>query len=110
MGKKVFGRKITIMELIEEIELQIWMYGSIGFNLVFLDGDDNQEYALEDLHLDYEDGIVIFYSSDNTVVGNVLISVLAEYIIAIYHSRVNGNMHEDILLINGSITIDSIAA
>lgn len=103
-------RRLTIEEFLEEIQLQLWEYGCGGFIIHECLISGEYVFQVEDLHIGVEDGMVLFYDSNYLLLNSGFSTILENNIISIYHSRINGRLHEDIRLKYGYIYIDSIAA
>lgn len=103
-------RRIWIEELAEEIMLQQWEFGTSGFTIHECITCEEHKYFVEDLHVEIEDDVILFYDLDDVLLGNILSAVLKENLLYINHKRINGNIYEDICFKFGHVYIESIAA
>ncbi|WP_312372092.1 hypothetical protein [Lachnoclostridium sp.] len=101
-------RKITIEELIEEIELQQWEFGCNGFEITECINGKEKKYSLDGLSIDIEDGYIMFYHGENYLEGCFLQMMLSEWIKSVDYDKIDNLIHVTIKTKYGNVYIKAL--
>jgi hypothetical protein len=99
------NKEITIDELADLIESQIWEFGIEEFTYEECFNSKKKTLIIEDLHIDVEDDFIIFYDIKDVLINNCTNMRLKSTLQHIYYSFVKGVFIEEVCFISGHITI-----